>query len=84
MGFPDGSVIKNPSAMQEMREMWIRSLGQEEPLGKEMAIHSNTLAWENLMDNPRGLQSMRLQRVGHHRARMHGKGNPFKENLKEI
>ena len=66
MGFPDGSVIKNPSAMQEMQEMWVPPLGQEEPLGREMATHSNTLAWENPMDNPRGLQSMRLQRVGHH------------------
>ena len=66
MGFPDGSVIKNPSAMQEMQEMWVPPLGQEEPLGREMATHSNTLVWENPMDNPRGLQSMRLQRVGHH------------------
>ena len=61
MGFPDGSVIKNPSAMQEMQEMWVWSLGQEEPLGKEMATPSNILAWENRMDKPRGLQSMRVQ-----------------------
>ena len=61
MGFSDGSVIKNPSAMQEMQEMWVWSLGQEEPLGKEMETPSNILAWENPMDKPRGLQSMRVQ-----------------------
>ena len=29
-----------------MQETWIRSLGQEDPLGKEMTTHSNILAWE--------------------------------------
>ena len=29
-----------------MRETWVRSLGQEDPLEKEMATHSNILAWE--------------------------------------
>ena len=29
-----------------MREMWVQSLGWEDPLGKEMATHSNILAWE--------------------------------------
>ena len=42
MGFPGGSVVKNPSSMQETR---VRSLGREDPLEKEMAIHSNILAW---------------------------------------
>ena len=36
----DGSAVKNPSAMQEM---WVPSLGQENTLGEEMAIHSNIL-----------------------------------------
>ena len=47
-------------------EMHVRSLGQEEPLEKEMAIHSSILArripW---MEEPSGLQSMGSQRVGH-------------------
>ena len=32
--------------MQETQEMWVRSLGQEDPLGEEMATHSSILAWE--------------------------------------
>ena len=35
-GFPGGSAIKNPPAMQEMQEMWVQSLGWEDPLEKEM------------------------------------------------
>ena len=46
--------------------MWVRSLGQEEPLEKEMATHSSTLAWKILwMEELGGLQSMESQRVGH-------------------
>ena len=41
-GFPGGSVVKNPSAMQETREMWVRSLGWEDPLEKGTATHSST------------------------------------------
>ena len=33
-----------------MRETWVRVLGREDPLEKEMAIHSSTLAWKILMD----------------------------------
>ena len=33
-----------------MQEMWVRSLGREDPLKKEMAIHASILAWENPMD----------------------------------
>ena len=43
MGFPGGSVVKNPPAKQEMQ---ILSLGQEDPLEKEMATYSSILAWE--------------------------------------
>ena len=43
-GFLGGSVVKNPLAMQEMQETWVRSLGQEDPL--EKATHSSILAWE--------------------------------------
>ena len=35
-------MVKNPPAMQET---WVRSLGWEDPLEKEMATHSSTLAW---------------------------------------
>ena len=49
-----------------MRETGVRSLGQEDPLGKEMASHSNIPAWEiPWTKEPGGLQSMGLQRVGH-------------------
>ena len=43
LGFPGGSVEKNQPAMQKT---WVRSLGQEDPLEKEMGTHSNILAWE--------------------------------------
>ena len=33
-----------------MQETWVRSLGQEDPLEKEMATHSSILAWKNPMD----------------------------------
>ena len=42
-GFPGGSAVKNLPATQEMR---VRSLGQEDALGKEMATHSSILAWK--------------------------------------
>ena len=41
LGFPGGSGVKNPSAIQETR---VRSLGQEDPLEEGMAIHSSILA----------------------------------------
>ena len=59
-GFPGASVIKNPPAMQEMR---VQSPGQEDPLEKEMAIHSSILAWEILRtEEPDGLQSVESQK----------------------
>ena len=49
-----------------MRETWVRSLGREDPLEKEMATHSTTLAWKiPWMEEPGRLQSVGLQRVGH-------------------
>ena len=45
-----------------MKEMWIQSLGQEDPLEKEIATHSSILAWEiPWTEEPGGLQSMVLQ-----------------------
>ena len=55
--------VKNLSAMQEM---WVQSLGQEDPLEKKMSIHSSVLAWKiPWTDETGGLQCMRLQRVRH-------------------
>ena len=49
-----------------MRETQVRSLGWEDPLEKEMATHSSTLAWRiPWREEPGGLQSMGSQRVGH-------------------
>ena len=44
-GFPGGSTVKNPPAIQEPWETWVRSLGQEDLLEEEMATQSNILAW---------------------------------------
>ena len=41
-----GSVVKSPPAMQETQEMWVRLLGQEDPLEKGMANHSSILVWK--------------------------------------
>ena len=46
--------------------MQVLSLGQEDPLEKEMATHSSILAWKNPMDRGAWQQSIMLQRVGHH------------------
>ena len=52
--------------LSTMRETWVRSLGREEPLEKEMAIHSSTIAWKiPWTEEPRRLQSNGSQRVGH-------------------
>ena len=49
-----------------MWETWVQSLGQEDPLEKEMATLSSTLAWKiPWMEEPGGLQSMVSKRVGH-------------------
>ena len=56
-------MVKLLTAMQETR---VRSLGWEDPLEKEMATHSSTLAWKiPWMEEPGRLQSMGLPRVGH-------------------
>ena len=55
--------VKQSSTMRETR---VQSLGWEDPLEKEMAIHSSTIAWKiPQTDEPGRLQSMGLQRVGH-------------------
>ena len=62
-GFPDGSVVKNLPANQETRA-W--SLGQKDPLEKEMATHCSILAWQfPWTEEPGRLQSMGSQRIRH-------------------
>ena len=43
-GFSGGSSVKNPPAAGSTQETWVLSLGQEEPLEKEMATHSSIFA----------------------------------------
>ena len=55
--------VKHLSAMQET---WVQSLGQKDPLEKEMATHSSILAWRiPCMEEPGGLQSTGSQGVRH-------------------
>ena len=55
-------MVKNLPAM---RETWVQSPGQEDPLEKEMAAHSGVLAWEiPWREEPSRLQSMGSQKVG--------------------
>ena len=59
-------MVKRLPAMQETR---VQSLGREDPLEKEMAIHSSTLAWKIPgTEEPDGLQSMGPQRAGYNRV----------------
>ena len=60
---PVAQMVKRLPAKQEI---WARSLGWEDPLEKEMAPHSSTLAWKiPWTEEPGRLQSMGSQRVGH-------------------
>ena len=60
-GFPDGSGVKNPSAMQEMQETQVQSLGWDDTLEEVMATHSSILAWRiPWTEQPGSLQSMGL------------------------
>ena len=59
-------LVKNLPAMQET---WVQSLGWEGPLEEEVATHSSILAWRiPRTEEPGGLQSMGLQRIGHNRS----------------
>ena len=59
-------MVKNLPAMKVPQETQIRSLGQKDPLKEGMATHSSILAWRiPWTEEPGGLQSMGLQRVGH-------------------
>ena len=59
-------VAQRLKRLPAMRETWVQSLGQEDPLEKEMATHSSTLAWRiPWAEEPGGQQSMGSQRVRH-------------------
>ena len=77
-------VAQTEKSLPSMLENWVRFLGLEDPLEKEMATHSGTLAWKiPWMEEPDGLQSMGSQRVGHdwvpNKLSLEGKGNSVKE-----
>jgi len=58
--------VKNLPAVWETQETWARSLGQEDPLEKEVATHSSILAWRiPWTEEPGGLQSMESHRARH-------------------
>ena len=59
-------VAQTVKRLSATRETWVQFLGREDPLEKEMAIHSSTLAWKiSWTEEPNRLQSMGSQRVGH-------------------
>ena len=59
-------VAQTVKRLSTMQETWVQSLGREDPLEKEMAIHSSIIAWKiPLTEEPGRLQSMGSQRVGH-------------------
>ena len=67
VGFPSGSVVKHLPAVQEMQETWVLSLGWKDPLEKGVATTSSILGWNiPWTEEPGGLQSMKLKRIGYH------------------
>ena len=59
-------MTKNMPAMQEAQELWVQSLGQEDPLEKGMATHSSILSGESpWTEEPGGLQSLGHKIVRH-------------------
>ena len=64
--FPSGSAVKNQPAMKDTQETWVLSLGQEDFLEEEMAIHSSILAGKiPWTEEPGRPQAIGLQRVRH-------------------
>ena len=65
-GFPGGSRGKEPACHAGDIEIWVPSLGWEDPLEKGMATYSSILAWRiSWTEEPGGLQSIGSQGVGH-------------------
>ena len=73
MDFPDDSAVNNFPAMQETQETWVRTLVQEDPLEKGMAVHSSILAWRIPWTKELG----KLQSMVSHRARHDCVANTF-------
>ena len=66
IGYKTSLVAQMVKHLPTMWETWVRFLGQEDPLEKEMAPHSSTLAWKiPWMEEPGRLQSVGSQRVRH-------------------
>ena len=63
MDFPGGSVVNNLLVMQEI---WVQSLGREDPLEEEMATHSTILAWRISWTE----ETSRLQSMGSQKSRI--------------
>ena len=65
-------VAQRLKRLPPMQKTWVRSLGREDPLEKEMATHSSILAWEiPWTEEPGRLQPMGLKRVGQDLATKH-------------
>ena len=64
--FTTSLVVQTVKRLSIMWETWVQSLGREDPLENEMAIHSSIIAWKiPWTEEPGRLQSMGSQRVGH-------------------
>ena len=64
--FGTSLVAQMVKCLSTMQETWVQSLGWEDPLEKEMAIHSSTIAWKiPWTEEPGRQQSTGSQRVGH-------------------
>ena len=62
----DFLVAQMVKSLPAVREMWVQSLGWEDPLEEEMATHSSIFAWRiSWTEQPERLQPIGLQRVGH-------------------
>ena len=65
-GFPSGSVVKNPRAMQKTQETRVLSLGWEDAPEEGMATHSSIVAWKiPWTEEPGRLEPKGLQRIRH-------------------
>ena len=59
-------MVQTVKRLPAMQETWVKSLGWEDPLEKEMATHSSILAWKiPWTEEPVRLQSVGSQRIGH-------------------
>ena len=81
---PSPTMLDYHLPMQETQETRVPSLGQEDPLEKEMAAHSSILAWEiPFTEKPGGLQSLGLQRERQEGSTEHTKSRFISTLLKE-